>query len=542
MLSEIDVLGFFINNPKDYAEHKGKIGSSFWELDHCKLIWDWAGYFWSKEKKPPNWGQMRWAATQDKRILDENIRQFVLDQIDLVYDKNLDWELEPLDREQLCIHLLQRENDSFRHSVETRNFIEYGRLLDDYKKQEALIEDIRKPKKERDQQEFYGQIMAPFSNQELLVAWEDLQSLRKNALSTGYPELDWILEGGLREGELSVIHGRSGDCKSLILMAIALNVLRSNDWTRVLVIAADNTRKEMYSRLRANVSKLPLGIGADYDEKLYLDRLQRNIGPRWDSRFKMVRWARGKHTTAELWDIIGAIEEQEKESDLAAGIPPELAGKVHLVVPDYIGVIQGAGRYGPDSRRHEVDDVVKDLAAIGEERDRHVLTGHQSNRSGKFAEQLSDEHASEHYGVLFHSSLFFNIDRNKADRACRRLRLFASKARRTFSNYKVGFTVNTSTMSLDYDSATGIVNEDGTTFHEWARWRQAAKLVEREDAAEKPQHKPTKQHKIVAKPEAEKLTEVRFNPVTGVILPDIPTLILPNTPPTYSKPKGDTYR
>jgi hypothetical protein len=97
-------------------------------------------------------------------------------------------------------------------------------------------------------------------------------------------------------------------------------------------------------------------------------------------------------------------------------------------------------------------------------------------------------------------------------------------------------------MSLDYDSATGIVNEDGTTFHEWARWRQAAKLVEREDAAEKPQHKPTKQHKIVAKPEAERLTEVRFNPVTGVILPDIPTLILPNTPPTYSKPKGDTYR
>lgn len=495
MLSELDVLGWFVQNPQDYAEHRAKIGTQFWELDHCKLIWDWMGYFWSKEKRVPNWGEMCWAVGRDKRIVDEEVRSWVANQVNILYDKDPDWVCEPVDRDSLCVHLLQQQHSNFALLCEQKNFLDYGRLLEEHQKTNKLIEDIRKPKKERDALEFYGQILKPFAEQNLLVAWDDLQAMRKNRLRTGWDEFDWMLEGGLGEGELSIIHGRTGDAKSLVLGAVALNVLRFNPHARVLYVAADNTRLEMYARLRANVSRLPMGIGGNYDEGLYRSQLIKNTGPRWDSRFLMVRWARGQHSVQELWDLVGTIEEQEKQPDLEAGIPPELdPGKIHLILGDYIGVMKGSRTFSTDARRHEVNDVATTMGAIAEERDRHVMAGHQTHRAAKFAELVSDEHASEDYGVVFHSSLFFNINRNRAERAANRMKLYASKARRTFSHWQAGFSIDTGLMTMNYDHEVGIVNEDNTTFQGWAKYRDAAKEVAyKEEATEAPKKPKNKQ-------------------------------------------------
>lgn len=74
---------------------------------------------------------------------------------------------------------------------------------------------------------------------------------------TGLRELDDLLEGGLRRGQLSVIGGVSGVGTSMLALNIAANasIIQSQP---TVVVAPDSSRREVLARLVAAEAKVPV--------------------------------------------------------------------------------------------------------------------------------------------------------------------------------------------------------------------------------------------------------------------------------------------
>lgn len=193
-------------------------------------------------------------------------------------------------------------------------------------------------------------------------------------LSTGFVDLDHVLGGGLKPGQLVVVAARPGGGKSVALLNIARHIGITLA-ERTLFVSLEMPRRELMNRLLAQVAQVSLSTLENRAELAKDDRA----------------WSRIAAHTAKLQ----AAENLVIEADAGFGVAQARgflsraarAGKpLRLLVIDYVQLMRGSGK--PENRIQELTTITKSLKQIAIEFDLPVLVAAQLNRG---PEQRADK-------------------------------------------------------------------------------------------------------------------------------------------------------
>lgn len=196
---------------------------------------------------------------------------------------------------------------------------------------------------------------------EVIPAYRDELGRRSRresaALATHFADLDRMLGGGFRAGELVIVAGRPSIGKSAFAFQIAENVARNGE--PVLVLSMEMSRQELMDRALAGESRIPLSE---------IRSGERAADP-----------------------IVGAALERIKAWPLYLDDSPalpihEVAAKarsakrrhgIRLIVLDYLQLMPGEG----ENRNHELAAITRGLKALAKELELPVLVLSQLSRA-----------------------------------------------------------------------------------------------------------------------------------------------------------------
>ena len=199
----------------------------------------------------------------------------------------------------------------------------------------------------------------------LLDTFRDLESDKPPALSTGLPELDEVLAGGLRPGELVIVAGRPSMGKSALALGIATLVARTGK--AVLIESYEMSRIQIGQRLLAAESGVDIAV------------LRAGKGNLTDADWE--RLVRAGDDIAQLPLEVDDLPGQVLQVKAAA---KQYAAKhekgLGLLVIDYLQLMPVvAGRH--NTREQEVAEISRSLKRLSKELDVPVIALSQLNRS-----------------------------------------------------------------------------------------------------------------------------------------------------------------
>lgn len=100
--------------------------------------------------------------------------------------------------------------------------------------------------------------VADIASDELLHLSDVAAGNVRPAISTGLTELDRLLGGGLRPGQLTVVTGRTGLGKSMLSTGWALAAATAEHPT--VLFTMEMTRREVIHRMWSNIGRVPLNV------------------------------------------------------------------------------------------------------------------------------------------------------------------------------------------------------------------------------------------------------------------------------------------
>lgn len=461
MVTEGEVFRYLLQHPRMYKKFHSRIQELEieFQVPALKTLWEWWDIHYRANDRSPTYAWF-YFAIHHHQSLPESHKFACVDALD-------EMRLSPneVNRDAVMMFFVEREHYKMMASLQFADWTKHSEIIENYGKVQEFFQIILEPERLSNEESEEPYLL--FSKEAIATSWEDLNELRSDRITTGHDVWDWMLGGGWPLGTFVVCHGRSGDGKTLVLGDQAINGFLRTDHIRTAFFAMDVKRKEMYARLRAKVSNLPLGYDPDLSKELYLDRLTRGLGDRFPDRFPIFRYSRGNKTVTQIRDAVRRLEDKYRILDLERGYDEEEAGKVDAIYPDYLNVIKPRGHH--KEKRMGVDEVCIELTGWAESENKLIHTGVQANRSGNYAETLSDDHVGEHHGIKHHAAFFYNLARNKQDKVHSRVRLFHSKARDEHSDFVVHMHMHKKTMSLSFNQQAGVTFEDGNLHTEWAR-------------------------------------------------------------------------
>jgi replicative DNA helicase len=191
---------------------------------------------------------------------------------------------------------------------------------------------------------------------------EQYREPRPPAVPTGFPDLDAILDGGLRPGTFTVIGARPSVGKSILGEQIAIHAVRDQE-TGVLFASLEMTRAEVMDRAFAQLAKIELS-----------NLTRHQLSER--------EWEQLRYWAAQLREVPLRVEDtphmsMTKLRGLARDLTRHPAG-CGLVVADYLQLMTSGKR--PESRQIEVAEFSRQLKLLAKELNAPVIALAQLNR------------------------------------------------------------------------------------------------------------------------------------------------------------------
>lgn len=185
---------------------------------------------------------------------------------------------------------------------------------------------------------------------------------RPPAVPTGFPDLDELLDGGLRPGTFTVIGARPSVGKSIIGLQMCINAVQSQE-TGVLFASLEMTRSEVMDRAFAQLAKIELS------------NLTRH-------QLSSREWELLRMWSARLRDVPLRVEDTPHMSiaklrGLARDLTRHPAG-CGMIVADYLQLMTSGKR--PESRQLEVAEFSRQLKLLAKELEVPVVALAQLNR------------------------------------------------------------------------------------------------------------------------------------------------------------------
>lgn len=190
------------------------------------------------------------------------------------------------------------------------------------------------------------------------------RGVKPNVLPTGYTDLDRLLGGGLRPGNLVIIAGRPSMGKTLASMDIARHVA-GNLGKNVLYTSLEMTKGELMNRVLCAESRTPMHLieeGSLSDED----------------------WTRVARATAAIADMPLAIDDTPGQTVMhisANARRHQQKYGLDLKVVDYLQWVASIGK--PESRQIEVASIARGLKGLAKELNIPVIALCQLNRGNE---------------------------------------------------------------------------------------------------------------------------------------------------------------
>ena len=180
------------------------------------------------------------------------------------------------------------------------------------------------------------------------------------AISTGMPDLDKRLNGGLRRGNLIVVAGRPKMGKTSFSLNIGNNIALAGGVTAVL--SMEMSKAELHDRNLASIGKIPL------DHLIEATQLTEADWPRLTSAIQKIS------TMALYLDDQGGMSLLDVRNKLK--LVKRRAGALDVAVIDYLQLMSATG----DNRNAQIESITRGLKSLAKELDVPIILLSQLNR------------------------------------------------------------------------------------------------------------------------------------------------------------------
>lgn len=254
-------------------------------------------------------------------------------------------------------------------------------------------------------------------------------------LPLGYPRLDKKLLGGLRNSELGIILAATGVGKTLFLLHVALGAaLRRKN---VIYYAYDNSQAEMLERSYSNVSGVP--ISDEKEENVYRDAIVKGLRGVHNEHFLLVPQPAHSMSVKDIYRHAKKAKKHFERVDLAEGIDPAEAGKIHLIVVDYGDLLIPTAKY---REYHLVlGEVFNQISGVAQRLNVPILTATQGNRESLSAETVTMGNLANSYMKAWTASFIAALCQTDDEYQAGAMRLAVVKVRRPENHYIVPLRV-----------------------------------------------------------------------------------------------------
>lgn len=264
-------------------------------------------------------------------------------------------------------------------------------------------------------------------------------------VSTGWPQLDKVMYGGMSRGELNIFAGGSGSGKSLVMMNIALNWLRQG-------------LSGVYITLELSEELTSLRTDAMLTSMSTKD-IRKNID---DAEFKVKMSGKkmGKYRVKELpaQSNVNAIRAYIKEVQIQTGI------KIDFVMVDYLDLVM------PVSVKVNLNDqfikdkyVSEELRNLAKELGVLMITASQLNRTAVDEIEFDHSHIAGGISKINTADYVFGIFTSRSMRERGKYQIQCMKSRSsTGVGTKIDLDYNIETMRITDDDTDEQVDEEKT--------------------------------------------------------------------------------
>lgn len=267
------------------------------------------------------------------------------------------------------------------------------------------------------------------------------------SIPTGNRELDRMLVGGFRPGELILLAGTPGTGKSLVMMNWALNAV-FNSKKRIIYYAMDNTPAEMLERIWCNVGDTRIDELDNVDSEAWSLKIKEGAAG-CHNNFWLMHYPPEAVSVRDIQRHLRWVRAMWKQQDLENGMSEEEAGQgPHMIFVDYGDIIKA-----PASRneyRLELKSICDALARVAQEEKLVVVNGSQGNKEALDKPVVTLRNLAESFSKSYVASVVLAICQTSEEKAMDppRLGLAVSKARRPYSNYVVYYDVDYGKMKI----------------------------------------------------------------------------------------------
>ena len=224
-------------------------------------------------------------------------------------------------------------------------------------------------------------------------------------VSTGWPIVDNIVDGGLGKGELGVVIAPTGAGKSMALVHLGSEAIKHDK--NVIHYTLELGSHVIANRYDSCMTGVSLSDLHSFKENIY----------------------------EKIKDLEGGliIKEYPTKSATPATIRNHLERlrqrniSIDMIIVDYADLLRPA--IVRKEKRHELETIYEDLRGIAQEFECPIWTASQTNRSGLNAEVITMESISEAFNKCFVADFIFSISRTVENKSSNGGRLFVAKNR-----------------------------------------------------------------------------------------------------------------
>jgi archaellum biogenesis ATPase FlaH len=240
---------------------------------------------------------------------------------------------------------------------------------------------------------------------------EGLESRAKKAaresISTGWPALDKILNGGWERGTLCTFIGATGSGKSMFLVNSAGGLLEQG--FNVLYVTLEMADWKIGLRTDSWFGECPIDAVPDN-----VEHIKKQLSTRCRGKLKIKEWPTKRATVDTIRNHVHRLRQVE-------GFVPD------AVIVDYADLLRSSSKYG--EKRHELEAVYEELRALAQELKVVLLTVDQTNRAGLDQELVTLSSISEAYAKATVCDLIMTITRTFEDKMVGVGKLYNAKSR-----------------------------------------------------------------------------------------------------------------
>lgn len=227
----------------------------------------------------------------------------------------------------------------------------------------------------------------------------------RNAVSTGWNEIDDICKGGLGAGELGVVIAPTGAGKSMVLTHLGSQAVKMG--RTVIHYTLELSESAIGNRYDSCLTGIPLNDLYIMKEMVY-ESVQEV-----DGRLIIKEYPTKSASTRTLTTHLEKLRKRDIRPD--------------IIIVDYGDLLRPITYHR--EKRTDLESIYEELRAMAQEHKCPVWTASQTNRSGLNAEVITMEAISEAFNKCFVSDFIFSVSRTVDDKNNNTGRIFVAKNR-----------------------------------------------------------------------------------------------------------------